>query len=258
MLKILYNMNFAPFAYFKSPEDLSPAPGPIITTNLFLHLDSNNSTSYPSTGTTWFDLTTNNYNATLINNPTFNSGTPSFFAFDGVDDQASTPPASRLTETTSFTFGAWVKFTVNTRVVFLTRNKDVSGVTGGWSLMLDKSTTNTIAAKCVVISPTAQINAQGSTVISLNTWYYIVGTFTSAGTASNLSVYINGTSEASTNINRGTLRTSGNDSGRGWFLGVDGATPNKSDVSEVHLYNTVLTQTQIQNNFNERKIIYGY
>ena len=40
---------------------------PIIETGLILHLDVNNPSSYPGTGTTWTDLTGNGYNHTLFN-----------------------------------------------------------------------------------------------------------------------------------------------------------------------------------------------
>jgi hypothetical protein len=45
----------------------------IVTQGLVLHLDAGNTSSYPGSGTTWFDLSGNNRNATLVNNPTFST-----------------------------------------------------------------------------------------------------------------------------------------------------------------------------------------
>jgi hypothetical protein len=59
----------------------------IITTNLVQHLDAGDTSSYPGSGSTWFDLTTNNVDGTFRGAPTHSStdGGGSFF-FDGVDD----------------------------------------------------------------------------------------------------------------------------------------------------------------------------
>lgn len=49
-------------------------------TGLMLALDATNSRSYPGTGNTWYDVSGNNYNFTLVNSPTFttNKNTPCF------------------------------------------------------------------------------------------------------------------------------------------------------------------------------------
>lgn len=55
----------------------------IVRNGLVLHLDATNQKSYPGTGTTWYDLSGNNNNASLVNGPTHSENT---FVFDGVDD----------------------------------------------------------------------------------------------------------------------------------------------------------------------------
>jgi len=59
----------------------------IITTNLVQHLDAGDSNSYSGSGTTWYDLTSNNVDGTFRGAPTYSSteGGGSF-SFDGVDD----------------------------------------------------------------------------------------------------------------------------------------------------------------------------
>ena len=53
----------------------------IITTNLVQHLDAGDTSSYPGSGSTWFDLTTNNVDGTFRGAPTHSStdGGGSFF-----------------------------------------------------------------------------------------------------------------------------------------------------------------------------------
>ena len=57
-----------------------------VTSGLVLELDAGNIKSYPGSGTTWFDKSGNAYNGTLINGPTFNTGSLGSIVFDGVDD----------------------------------------------------------------------------------------------------------------------------------------------------------------------------
>jgi hypothetical protein len=63
--------------------------GKIVTDGLILALDAADKNSYPGSGTTWRDLTGNNYNFTLTNSPTFSThkGTQCF-NFDQASDYA--------------------------------------------------------------------------------------------------------------------------------------------------------------------------
>jgi hypothetical protein len=58
-----------------------------VTDGLVLYLDAANTKSYPSSGTTWFDLSTNNTSGNLINGLAFNTGSSGYMVFDGVDDK---------------------------------------------------------------------------------------------------------------------------------------------------------------------------
>jgi hypothetical protein len=63
-----------------------PAPIiPIVTTNLILNLDAGNPVSYPGSGTTWFDLSGNNYHHTLVNGVGYDSADGGSLDFDGSD-----------------------------------------------------------------------------------------------------------------------------------------------------------------------------
>jgi hypothetical protein len=60
----------------------------IVADNLQINLDAGNTSSYPGSGSTWFDIAggTNNDNGT-INGPSFvSNGKASYFSFDGVND----------------------------------------------------------------------------------------------------------------------------------------------------------------------------
>ena len=61
----------------------------IITDGLVLCVDAANPRSYPGAGTTWSDLTNNNYSGTLENNAAFTSVNGGGIAFDGTDDRVT-------------------------------------------------------------------------------------------------------------------------------------------------------------------------
>jgi len=65
---------------------ISPTSTETVMDGLVLELDASRISSYPSTGTTWYDLSGNNHNCTLNNGPTFNSD--GYISFDGVNDYA--------------------------------------------------------------------------------------------------------------------------------------------------------------------------
>ena len=75
----------------------------IVNTGLQLYLDANNTTSYPETGSTWFDLSGNNRNFTWASSPSFNSSGIKYF---NTLNNAANGPASNsfnVTNTSGYT-----------------------------------------------------------------------------------------------------------------------------------------------------------
>jgi hypothetical protein len=80
-----------PTATSTRTASLTPSPTstytatPVLNTasNLILHLEAGNTSSYSGTGTTWTDLSGNGKHGTLINGPTFTTGARPRFNFDG-------------------------------------------------------------------------------------------------------------------------------------------------------------------------------
>jgi hypothetical protein len=67
---------------------MSTAAGPdAVEDSLVLNLDAGNYRSYPGSGTTWFDLSGNDYHATLVGSPTYNSS--GYISFNGTNQTAS-------------------------------------------------------------------------------------------------------------------------------------------------------------------------
>jgi hypothetical protein len=61
----------------------------IVTSGSQLLLDASYVESYPTTGSTWYDISGNNTSGSLINGPLFNSN--GYITFDGVDDSCTFP-----------------------------------------------------------------------------------------------------------------------------------------------------------------------
>jgi hypothetical protein len=84
----------------------------IVTSGLVFYVSAAESTSYPGSGTTWTDISTNSNNGTLTNGPTFDSGDGGSIVFDGTDDyvelgSVDSSNAISLAGSTGQTWEAW-------------------------------------------------------------------------------------------------------------------------------------------------------
>jgi Concanavalin A-like lectin/glucanases superfamily len=77
----------------------------IVTTNLLLHLDAGNATSYPGSGSTWTDLISSRA-FTLYNSPTYNSANGGYISFSSASSQYAQCPSS-LPTMANFTVEVW-------------------------------------------------------------------------------------------------------------------------------------------------------
>ena len=75
----------------------------IVTDGLVLCLDAANPKSYPGIGTTWYDISGNSYNATLINSPTHNNSV-GYISFNGINQYATHVLPYFSSGTIDFTF----------------------------------------------------------------------------------------------------------------------------------------------------------
>jgi len=78
-----------------------------ITNGLILALDAGDRNSYVSGSTTWLDLVGTN-NGTLLNGPTFSSGSGGSIVFDGTNDTVSIPYSTAIDPIPAITLEAWV------------------------------------------------------------------------------------------------------------------------------------------------------
>ena len=88
----------------------APIPTAYVSSNLLMYVDAAKSDSYSGSGTNWNDLSGNGRNMTLTNGPTFTSGTPSYFTFDGTNDYVTLGTPSLLNQVqVPLTICIWAK-----------------------------------------------------------------------------------------------------------------------------------------------------
>jgi hypothetical protein len=82
---------------------------PVVDSSLQLWVDAGQTASYPGSGTTWTDLSTNALNGTLVNSPTFSTN-PANILFNGTSQRVTfaANSAVQFLNTSSYTLDVWV------------------------------------------------------------------------------------------------------------------------------------------------------
>jgi hypothetical protein len=213
----------------------------IVRSGLVLHLDASifNTVTY---GTTWFDISGNGNNGTMVNGPTFNSGNGGSLVFDGVNDYVILTRPSSIVTGGSITISIWAKWTT------------VGTTTSTIQALVDNNHTNTIG---FVIQDRPDLNksltaggTQSTFVVGDNTWRSII--FTNDQTTSKL--YINGTLD--NQVAEGGLKTVQPNISIGAWQNGPGRFLNGS-VGSVQLYNRALSAAEILHNYNVTKGRFG-
>ena len=207
----------------------------IVTSGNTLNLDAGLPSSYPKTGTVWYDLTNNpNNNGTLINGVTYNSGSKGYLNFNGVNRYISfTTPTNIPIGNSNYTISVW--FFINT----ISSNQGLVG----WG---NYGTTNQVNA--FKLTTTGLSNSWGSndlnvtTTITNGNWYNAVATFN--GTTR--SIWVNGVLIGSDlpighNVPNANNLTIGLTDTTEYYNGI---------ISEVQIFNRGLTSNEIVSNYN--------
>ena len=232
------------------PFFASPIPLGIVTSNLVLHLDAGNTSSYPGSGTTWSDLSGNNTNGTLRNSPTFNSDGGGNIVFNGTNHYVETF-SSLVDVTTNWTVNVWYKTTGSSGIGSLLVRGNFDE-TYQWRCELDASTGKVRFAMRNLAFPSDQ-SVLGTTSTNNTGWH--MATYTNN---SNLvTVYLDAVSENSATITNLTNSNIGSNAVIGRLGDSVGPYYFNGNVAIVQVYNRALSLSEIQQNFAARKSRYG-
>ena len=210
---------------------------PVNTTGLSMYLDAG---AYPGSGSTLNDITSNGFNATLVNNPTYSGLNGGYFTFVPASVQYATITGAPLT-TTSYTKQIWFRFNATAD------NNLISSDIGGHYIFT--SGTNRIYAGHTNWTgfPTTY---QSTATFSNNVWYNLAVTF---DTTNGMAIYINGSLD-STYTAQKTAPTGGQCN-----LACYAAGGNllAGRIAQALIYSRVLSLAEIQQNYNNTKSRFG-
>ena len=218
----------------------------IVTNGLVLNLDASNASSYPGSGTSWFDLSGNGNTGTLTNGPTFNSANGGSIVFDGTNDYVSSFP-TQISGVGSKTVSAWIKINKTSRVG-LAGIRDGSSQTG-WVFTVNRTTYGNLT----------YFHTGGSTLevaagIITNTWYNVCVTYNLTSTTAIL--YLNGVQIGSPSTSFTAITPSS-------FKGVVGnedsafSDPFSGNIAQTLIYNRPLSASEVLQNYNITKAKFG-
>jgi hypothetical protein len=221
----------------------------IVRNGLVLHLDASQNLSYAGSGTIWKDISGNNNNGTLINNPTFNSLNGGSIVFDGSDDYVIATDTLLPMGTTHRT----------NQFYFFARNSAIGElVTYGTPGNKSGASNNQMNAilwlnNRVYFSAYSNTYNVFSSILSTNQWYNVAVVYNGV---SNL-IYINGSLNATgpvgfSTISDGTLTIGCRRDGNSFFVEFF-----NGRIPIVKIYNRALSQSEVLQNFNATKARFG-
>jgi hypothetical protein len=209
-----------------------------IPTGQILYYDFGNGLSYDGAASTVNDLSTSGFTGTLTNGPTYDTVNNGVLTFDGVNDYVDAGTSATL-NTHPISFCVWAKFKSFTpalqNVVY---NQNASFNRGQYGLIVKSNGT-------WVCQPNV---TDGTDVLGVNIWYFFSGVRSGNNTLS----YKNGRlikTDVQSLTGNGTRLTIGADTNNNRYM--DG------QVGQVVLYNRVLTNSEILQNFNATRARYG-
>lgn len=222
----------------------------IITDGLVLYLDAGNTLSYTSGSTVWNDLSRSMLSGSLINGPTFNTGSGGSIVFDGVDDYVSVPKQTAFVNASQFTLMAWMKRRTPSSKMICYQGAD-AGNDVSFELWNDGFAY-------------FEVGNSGNTYANIaNTstdWQYLTMVFdgTQTGNSNRLKCYING---SLLNVGySGTIPSTSGPSNSVFSIGnSQGIGGNFSDgnIAQVSIYNRALTASEVLQNYNATKGRFG-
>jgi hypothetical protein len=225
----------------------------IVTDNLVLCLDAANPLSYPGSGSTWYDLSGNNNNGTLINSPVYTTNSGGAFTFNGTTN-------NRYVDVTNINIGNKYSIICVFKSTSIVNYKNIYDVnynsytsTGNVGPRLEQYSTGNIAwGWSGNTSNNSVLQATSFFPISSNQYYHTVFTMNFGS----VKIYINGEYK-NTFSSPNSYVTTFNDIniGRGFKLVANRYF--NGDISIFQIYNKDLLDSEVSQNYNALKGRFG-
>lgn len=225
-------------------------PNTSVSNNLVLHYNPAMTESYSGSGTTIIDLAGNGLNGTMSNLTYAESS----FTYNGTSSQISIPDSEILEPGTgSWTMEAWFKPTQ-----FTANSKTVLGKfgNGGTSSIISYALRQINGNVRADFSNGTTAFTSDDYAISLNNWVQMV--YVWDRTNNMLYTYSNGVLKQSRSITiSGGIRNGATNLYIGSYNGGEYNQYFTGQIGTVRLYKKALNTTEVQNNYNSNKALYG-
>ena len=220
----------------------------IIENGLTLFLDASNIRSYPGSGTTWSDLSGNGNNGSLINGPTFSAANLGSIVFDGTNDYVDMG-SSTYCNLINISVSVWVRVT-SASGFLLSRYFNTTSYNGFYMYYDVPSTKFSVDGR---ESSAAYLSRPTTNTYPLNNWYNVTWT----KSANVWSIYINGSLDVSSALGNGTTPFSNNTMWLGGYNEGGAQYYSSVNLSNVFIYNRVLSANEVLQNYNAARARFG-
>lgn len=216
----------------------------IKTDGLVFYVDAKNSKSYPGSGSSWYDLSGNNYNVTLYNSPVYSDGTLQFRSASPNYGAVSFDEGVLMQ---SNELGSWT-----IEVLFKHQGTPSGGESfiagrigchGGIYVTTSNNLTHavkTTEANCWTGAAIPIVQAS----MSVGSWYHSIMSYEDGYIKS----YVNGVKVLTTTFDRTTYNMT-NYSASNFRIGGTAGHYSNSDIAFVRCYNTALTDSDALKNY---------
>ena len=216
---------------------------PVVTSGLTLYLDAGNPLSYNGSGTTWYDMNGSVTNGTLVSGVTFDSGTTKSMIFDGINDYVA---LGSFFTYNYFTISLWVNPGV-TQIQYA----DIfdNNHTGNRNFVLQQNILNTNQYSFICLN--AVNNSETPKFyLTANMWTHLTLVWNNDKASFYINGVLSGTGNSANPISYNTtslLIGNWNGGGRNW----------NGKIGNFLVYNRVLSQQEITQNFNSQRTRFG-
>lgn len=233
--------------YFNNESDkllVGTPPPNVVTDGLVMYIDAGLTSSYPRTGATINDLSGENNDGTLVNSPTFSNTNSGMLNFNGTDQLVTfSSPTNIPVGNSNYTISVWFR-------------ADVVGVDRGflgWGNYGTQNEVNAIRLATFGFRHYWWANDLDATVtLNANTWYNVVARFD--GTTRD--IWLNNSQIASDTPTGHNVPNANN-----LTFARTNVSPNfeyfDGDLSNILIYNTAISNSQITDNWNALRGRYG-
>jgi len=235
---------------------------------LLADLDASNSSSYPGTGTDWFDLTSNNNDGTLnAGNGTLTYGTTDGGEFDLTSGNLnntrivfSDNSDVSLSTATTKTYSVWFN-TDNVGFISFSRTimSKQSGNPAGDGFWMGINSSNQLVARVTSDGGSTNKNISGiGETISTGTWYMATLSVKVSSDSNTFKLYINTTEVGSTNGGGSSVNDTNDLYLGNYHTGLQNALPFQGKIGEFYVYEGDFTSSDVTSLFDSTKTRFGY